>query len=192
MSLGKGVLYALIVGCEVGFWVALLAGLAARYLLKRERLSVFLLTCVPLIDLVLLLATVVDLRSGTAATFAHGLATAYIAYTVAFGSLAVGGADRWFAHRFAGGPPPAKAPAHGWGSVAYELKLWGRCLLAGCMIVALVIGVIALVDAPAKTQALELWLRIPFGTAAVWFVFGPLWSVVFFRREPSKEEVVLH
>ncbi len=124
-----------------------------------------------------------------ALTFAHGLATAYIAYTVAFGSLAVRWADQRFSHRFAAGPPPWKPPAHGWGSVVYELKLWGRCLLAGCIIVVLVTVVMALVDDPARTEALEQWLRMPVGTAAIWFVLGPLWSLVFFRREPAKEEV---
>jgi hypothetical protein len=130
MSLGEGTLYALIVGCEVAFWVALFSGLAFRYVLRWGRVSSFVLWCVPLIDVTLLAFTVLDLRSGTVATFAHGLATAYVGFTVAFGPITISWADQRFGHKFGGGPPPSKPPSRGWASVLYELKLWARCLLA--------------------------------------------------------------
>ena len=63
MSLGEGTLYALIVGCEVAFWVALFSGLAFRYLFRWSRVSSFVLWCVPLIDVALLAFTVLDLRA---------------------------------------------------------------------------------------------------------------------------------
>ena len=128
MSLGEGRLYALIVGCEVAFWVALFSGLAFRYLLRLPDRVAFVLWCVPLIDVALLAFTVLDLRSGTVATFAHGLAT--VGFTVAFGPIMVSWADQRFGYRFGGGPPPSKPPSRGWASVLYELKLWARCLLA--------------------------------------------------------------
>jgi hypothetical protein len=180
----EGVLYALIVGCEVAFWVVLGAGLAIRYVMGRKRLSALVLLCVPLIDLALLAFTVIDLRSGTVARFAHGLAIAYVAFTVAFGSVVIEWADQWFAHWFAGAPKPGPAPI-GWQAVAYELKLWGRCLLAVVIIYILLTAVLAFVDRPQSTGALQLWYRIPLGTALFWFLFGPVWSLVFFKREPS-------
>src|SRR5215475_5963343 len=186
MSLGEGTLYALIVACEVAFWVALLSGLACRYLLHWIRLSWFLLLCVPLIDLVLLTLTVLDLRNGNNATFAHGLAAAYVGFTVAFGPIMIDWTDQRFAHRFGGGPPPSKPPTRGWVSVLYELKLWARCLMAVCIIYLLLFAVIALVDQPDKTQALENWFRIPLGIAFLWFIFGPLWSLIFFKRERTE------
>ena len=106
-------LYVLILACEVGFWVVLLMALAVRYLLAKERLSRALLLCLPLIDLLLLIFTALDLRRGSAATFAHGLAAAYVGFTVAFGGIAVKWADAHFAHTFAAGPVPAKAPSLG-------------------------------------------------------------------------------
>jgi len=78
MSTGEGVLYALIVGCEVAFWIFPFAGLAFRYLLHSPRVSRFFLVCVPLIDVALLAITVMDLRRGTAATFAHATADRWI------------------------------------------------------------------------------------------------------------------
>jgi hypothetical protein len=185
MSPGEGTLYALIVGCEVAFWVALLSGFAFRYLLHWRRASRFFLWCVPLIDVALLAFTVLDLRAGTSATFAHGLATAYVGFTVAFGPIVVDWADQQFAHRFGNGPPPSKPPSRGWASVLYEVKLWARCLLAVGIIYALLSAVIVFVDQPGKTQALEIWYRIPLGTAVFWLIFGPLWQLIFFKRESN-------
>lgn len=182
---GSNVLYILIVGCEAAFWVVLFAGLAARYLLKWPRASSILLICVPLVDLALLAFTVMDLKNGATATFAHGLATAYVAFTVAFGSTVIRWADRRFAHRFAGGPPPPKPPV-GWANVRYELQLWGLCILAACIIYILLIGMIGLVNQPERTEALDIWFRVPLGSVFFWFVFGPLWSLVFFKRAPSR------
>lgn len=185
MDFGSNTLYVLIIGCEAAFWVVLLAGLAARYVLQWPRVSSILLISVPLVDLALLAFTVVDLNNGATATFAHGLATAYVGFTVAFGSTVIRWTDRHFAHRFAGGPPPPKPPV-GWASVRYELQLWGLCILAACIIYILLIGMIGLVDQPARTEALNLWFRIPLGSVFFWFVFGPLWSLVFFKRAPSR------
>lgn len=56
---------ALILAGEVAFWFFVLAGLASRYLLRLPRLGVALLACTPLVDLVLIVATVVDRRVGT-------------------------------------------------------------------------------------------------------------------------------
>ena len=179
-------LYWLIVGCEAAFWVVLVAALAARYLLKRERLSRVLLLTLPAIDLLLLAFTAVDLRSGTPATFAHGLATAYVGFTVAFGPIAVKWADSHFAHRFAAGPAPIKAPDRGWPLVWYDLQLWFRSIVAWIITVALLVALIAFIDDEATTQALHQWFRIALSSVVLWFVFGPIWSLVFFRREEKQ------
>lgn len=185
MNLGENTLYVLIVGCEVAFWVVLFSGLAARYVLQWSRISWFLLLCVPLIDLALLAFTVMDLNSGASATFAHGLATAYVGFTVAFGSTMIRWADQRFAHSFGGGPPPWKPPTRGWASVSYELRLWGRCILATCIIYVLLIAMIGFVDQPSRTEALNTWFRMSLGAVFFWFIFGPLWSLVFFKRVPT-------
>lgn len=185
MRLSQGTLYALVVACEIAFWAALCVGLAFRYLLQWRRASRAFLWAVPSIDIALLVFTVMDLRAGTNATFAHGLATAYVGFTIAFGSMLIRWTDQRFAHKFAGGPTPATSPAHGWPSVLYELKLWGRCLIAVAITWVLLSVVIALVAQPSRTQGLEIWYRIPLGTAFFWFVFGPLWQMAFFKHKPT-------
>ena len=170
-------LYALIVACEVGFWVVLLLALAVRYLLHKERLSRALLLCLPLIDLLLLAFTVMDLRRGAMGTFAHGLATAYIGFTIAFGGMAVKWADEHFAHRFAGGLEPTKAPSHGWAAIRYELYLLGRCIVACVITIALVEAILHFVGASERTQPLHAWQRYSFGCIVLWFFFGPVWGL---------------
>jgi hypothetical protein len=178
-------LYWLIISCEVAFWLVLALGLVARYMVQHERLSRMLLLSLPLIDLLLLVFTAADLKAGTPAAFAHGLATAYVGFTVAFGSLAVEWADQHFAHRFAGGPPPASAPDAGWAAVRYDLNLWFRCILAWIIALVLVIALIAYVGDEASTQPLHAWFRYALGSTFLWFIFGPAWSLVFFRRAES-------
>jgi hypothetical protein len=185
VNLDASPLYISIVACEAAFWFVLFSGLAARYLLRWRRASWLLLVSLPLIDVALLALTVLDLRKGANAAFAHGLAAAYVGFTVAFGSTVIRWADVRFAHRYAGGAAPLKPPTHGWGSLLYDLKLWGRCILAAGLIYGLLIGVIAFVNDPSRTEALNIWFRIPLGTIFFWFIFGPLWSLIFFKRAPA-------
>jgi len=179
-------LYALIIGCEAGFWLVLLLALVARYLLKREKLSRALLFSLPGLDLLLLTFTTVDLAGGTPATFAHGLAAAYVGFTVMFGSLAVKWTDQRFAYWVKAGPPPEKAPSLGWPAVRYEFMLWFRSIAAWIITLILLVALIAYIDNEAITAELNDWFRFAFGSVIVWFVFGPVWSLVFFRREKQE------
>ena len=175
-------LYFLIVGCEVAFWLVLLLSLVARYLLHRELLSQWLLRSLPAIDLLLLVVTALDLSSGTTATTAHGLAAVYVGFTIAFGSVAVQWADAHFAYRFASGPAPAKTPPTGWNPVRLEFGLWLRCIVAWVIAFALLEGLIAYVGNDAVTSPLQAWYKFGLGCVFFWFIFGPAWSLVFFRR----------
>ena len=97
-----------LVACEIGFWVLIALGLTALYVLRRPRLGAVLLILTPVVDLVLLAAAALDLRGGGEASFAHALAAIYLGFSVAYGHRMVRWADVRFAHRFAGGPAPAK------------------------------------------------------------------------------------
>jgi hypothetical protein len=176
-------LYVLIVACEVGFWVVLLLGLACRYLLRRELLSRALLLCLPLLDLLLLAVTAIDLRQGATATFAHGLAAAYVGFTVAFGAMAVAWADAHFAHRFAAGPTPARPPSRGWPAILHEFQLWARCIVACLLTMLLVEALVHVVGAGETTQPLLAWQKHAFGCIVIWFFFGPVWTLAASWRQ---------
>jgi len=177
------VLYFLIVACEVAFWLVLLASLAARYLWRRAQLGRRLMFSLPLLDLLLLLFAALDLSAGTPATLAHGLAAVYVGFTVMLGPLAVRWADARFAHRFAGGPLPAKAPTLGWPAVRFEFALWLRCVGAWAIALALIAALIGVLGRGPSTQPLELWFKVGAACIFFWFVFGPAWSLLLFRRE---------
>jgi hypothetical protein len=148
------VLILLIVAAEFAFWLTLLAGLVARYGLSRPRLGMALLLATPVVDLLLLAATTVDLRRGGEAALPHALAAVYIGVSVAWGERLVRWADVRFAHRFADGPPPERPPRTGRLHAARERREWLRHLLAwasGTSLLALGVLVVGDLD---RTQAL--------------------------------------
>ena len=123
-------LIVLIIAAEITFWLMLLSGLAARYLLRRRRLGMALLAATPVVDLALLAATTTDLRQGGEAALPHALAAVYIGVSVAWGKQMVSWADARFAYRFAGGPPPERPPQTGRLHAARQRREWLRHLVA--------------------------------------------------------------
>ncbi|MEU6255067.1 hypothetical protein [Streptomyces sp. NPDC047043] len=128
---------ALIVACEVGFWVLLAAGLAVRYLLRLRRTSVALLLCEPLLELLLFVVTAVDLKKGAEPSWEHGLAALYIGFTVAYGHYTIRWLDGHAAHRLTGAPKPVGPPRHGLARARHEGRLWLRTVVAAAVACAL-------------------------------------------------------
>jgi hypothetical protein len=171
-------LLPVIIAAEIGFWVLLAAGLTARYLLGRRRSGAILLASVPVVDLVLLVATVVDLSRGARADFTHGLAAAYIGVSLAFGHSMVRWADQRFAHRFAGGPPPWRPPSGGRARARYEWREFAKAGLAWAVSSGLLLAAIAIVGDAERTEALEAWivrLTLVLGIWALWPITHTLW-----------------
>ena len=169
----------LIAAAEISFWVVLGAGLAARYLWQRRRLSTILLASVPLVDLVLLVATVAHLARGATAEAAHGLAAAYLGVSIAFGPSLVGWADVRFAHRFAGGPPPVKLPRAGAARVRHEWREFGKAALAWTIGVGLLGVAIAVIGDAERTEALAGWIVRLTGVLAIW----SLWPLSYSAQQ---------
>lgn len=169
---------AFIIGCEIGFWLFVLAGLFSRYVLKLKRLGSVLLLCTPLVDLVLIVATVIDLRNGATANITHGLAAVYIGVSVAYGHRMIKWADERFAHRFAGGPPPARSPKHGREHAIHEAKLWLHHLVAWALGCAVLYAMVWFVGDEQRTSALlsvvKLW-TVVLGIDLLWSFSYLLW-----------------
>ena len=160
-----------IVACEIGFWVFVVLGLAARYLVRRRRLGAVLLAMSPVVDLVLLAAVLVDLRGGGTASFFHGLAALYLGASVAYGHKLVRWADTRFAHRFADGSAPVKRYGR-----AYARECWAdvaRTAVAVSIAAGLLWVLVALVDAPARTGA----LRDVYPILGIWLAIDLVWAV---------------
>lgn len=185
--LSENPLIFVIVACEIGFWVLLGAGLVARYLLRLRLLSTILLVSVPLLDVVLLIATAIDLRRGGEPSQVHGLAAAYLGFSVAFGHSMVRWADQRFAHRFAGGPPPWKPPKYGAERVRYEWREWGKCLLAWAIACGVLLLLIFFIGSSEQTAALWAWMARLTMVLLVWLIGWPVRVSVFVPREPVEE-----
>ncbi|MDO3412874.1 hypothetical protein QWJ34_24120 [Saccharibacillus sp. CPCC 101409] len=148
----------LIVACEVGFWFIVLLGLVTRYVLRLKKLGAVLLMLTPVVDLVLLGATVIDIRGGADVSFVHGLSAVYIGATVSYGHRMIKWADERFAYRFADGPEPKRQPKAGPEHAALERAGWYRHLLAWTIGSALLAGMILLIGDMDRAEALRLWI----------------------------------
>ncbi|MGH3786432.1 MAG: hypothetical protein ACRDRG_07730 [Pseudonocardiaceae bacterium] len=190
--LSKNPLVLLIAACEIGFWVMLGAGLAARYLLRARRLSAVLLLAVPALDVVLVAAALADVAGGSPPGLAHGLAAVYLGFTVAFGHSMIRWADARFGHRFATGPPPARPPRYGTAKVAYEWRGWGKAALAwaitlGVMLVIAAVGGTG-VPAPPDWFGDPMWswgARVSI-VVLIWLIGWPVWTTLDPPRESRR------
>jgi len=151
---------AFIIGCEIGFWLFVLIGLLCRYIFRLKKLGAIFLIATPLIDLALVIATIYDLRGGATATFAHSLAAIYIGVSIAWGHRMIKWADERFAHRFAGGPAPARKPKYGKDHARYERNGWLHHLLAWVIGAAILYGMILMVGDAVRTEVLFNTLRL--------------------------------
>ncbi|WP_106769512.1 hypothetical protein [Paenibacillus faecalis] len=155
---------ALIVVCEIAFWIFVLAGLSARYILGWKKAGGILLLCTPIIDLILIAVTVIDLKNGASAGLMHGLAAIYIGVTIAFGHRMIKWADQRFAYRYAGGPKPESKPKYGKSRARFERQGWYRHFMAWVLGALLLLGMVLIVGDVSRTKALE---RVALGWAVV-------------------------
>ncbi|MFF3344007.1 hypothetical protein [Streptomyces sp. NPDC002779] len=174
----------LIIACEVGFWVLLALGLAVRYLLKWRRTSVVLLLCEPVLELVLFVATAIDLKNGAVPSWEHGLAALYIGYTVAFGHYTIRWLDGHAAHRLAGAPRPPKPPRYGRARAVHEAKLWLRAVFGGAVALALLQLAVWYVGEDGDISSLRSFQWVAIRTVGIYGLIV-LSYTVFPRKEPA-------
>ncbi|MFF0259132.1 hypothetical protein ACFYR2_09915 [Streptomyces microflavus] len=147
----------LVVFCEVAFWVLLAAGLALRYVARKPRLGAAVLLCEPLLEVVLLVVTVIDLRNGAEPDWKHGLAAVYIGFTVGLGHHTIKWVDARVAHRWFGGPPPVKPPKYGMARAAHEWRTAARWILAAVVALGLLQAAVWYVGLGDGTASLQGW-----------------------------------
>ena len=85
-----------------------------------------MLLCEPLLEVVLLVVTALDLKNGAEPDWKHGLAALYIGYTVATATARSSGSTATPPTASAARPPPAEPPRYGTARAQHEGKLWLR------------------------------------------------------------------
>lgn len=177
---------SLIIICEVAFWVLLAGGLALRYPARMPRAGAAVLLCEPLLEVVLLIVTAVDLRGGAEPDWKHGLAAVYIGFTATHGHYMVKWADGHFLHRFAGGPPPVKPPRYGMPRAVHEWKMSARAVGAAAVAAALLQLAVWYVDDAGQSESLQVWqgrMGIVAGIAVIIALSYTIWP----KRDPGTE-----
>lgn len=153
----------LIIACEIGFWVLVLAGLGARYILRKKTLGAFLLICTPIVDFLLLIVTVIDLKNGAVATALHGIAAIYIAVSIVFGHQMIQWADGHFRYRFGNGEKPVNIK-YGKARARKERQKWYRHVLSWFIGGGILGSMILYINHYSQTEALVrilfLWTLI--------------------------------
>ncbi|WP_261720520.1 hypothetical protein [Streptomyces sp. FZ201] len=182
---GRVILF-LILACDVLFWVFLVGGLTARYAAGQRALGGALLLCVPLIDVVLLGATVLSIRGGAEPTVWHGLSAAYLGITVVYGHRTVRWADARFARRFDGAAAPPRPVFYGRAAVVDAWKSWFRFLLAYAISAGLIFGLVVLVSGPGEGAPLMVWLN-PLTKVLVYSMIWPVATTVRPGRAPEPQ-----
>jgi hypothetical protein len=176
----------LIIVCEIAFWLFVLAGLVTRYILKMKPLGGLLLLCTPLIDLILIFATIIDLRDGDKASVVHGLAAVYIGVTIAYGKRMIQWADERFAYWFAKGDKPTSKPKYGTEHAKYERQGWYRSLLGWTIGNALIFMIIFLVNDHERTK--ELYKVVGVWTSILVVDFLWSFSYTIFPKKPISKD----
>lgn len=177
---------ALIAACEIGFWVLLAAGLGARYLLRMPRLGLGLLLCEPLLEVVLLVATALDLKNGAEPNWTHGLAALYIGYTVGHGHRTVKWLDGHAAHRLGGAPKPVGPPRYGMPRARHEGTVWLGTLVGAVVATVLLQFAIWYVDDPSRVASLEGWRHVAWRAAGIHGLVA-LTYLIWPRKAPEGE-----
>jgi len=149
-----------IIGCEIAFWIFVAAGLSVRYLLGMKRLGLALLMATPIIDLLLLVATVVDLQRGATASMVHGIAAIYIGVSIAYGHQMIAWADRYFLFWFKGGENPRRRKAYGSAHASQERNGWFRHLAAYIIGSAFLLIMIWWIGDATRTAAFSNIVRV--------------------------------
>ncbi|MDQ1026077.1 hypothetical protein QF035_003659 [Streptomyces umbrinus] len=175
----------LIVLCEVGFWVLLAAGLAFRYLFKMPRTGLALLLCEPLLEVVLLVVTAMDLKDGAEPSWKHGLAALYIGYTVGHGHRTVKWLDGHAAHRFGGAARPVGPPRYGMARARHEGKVWMGSVVAAAVATGLLQVAIWYVGDSGSTGSLESWRYVVWRAVGIHGVIA-LTYLIWPKKAPER------
>ncbi|MBM7649470.1 hypothetical protein JOC78_002423 [Bacillus ectoiniformans] len=149
----------MIVACEIAFWVVIVLGLTARYILHLPKTGLVLLALTPVIDLILLTITGIDLYNGATATIAHGVAAVYIGISIAFGKSMIEWADERFRYYIKkDGPKPVKR--YGLEDARHYFKGWVRHCIAFLIGASLLGGMVYFINDASRTEALSGVLKI--------------------------------
>jgi hypothetical protein len=175
-----------IIAAEVTFWLLVVAGLCARYVLTWRTAGAVLLASTPLVDLALLALIMIDLRGGAEPHWSHGLGALYLGFSVAYGKRFVHWADRRFAAHRTGERPAPKPKLYGADKVRYEWRETGVFWLGIAVAAVILLGCIWLAGGPERGGELFAWVERLLLIGAASLIF-PISYMIWPRRAPEEQ-----
>lgn len=172
----------LIIFCEVAFWVVILLGLVTRYIFKLKKLGLFFLALTPVIDLILLITTAIDLMNGATAETPHAIAAVYIAVSLVFGkSMITWADDRFRYYVMKQGAKPYKPT--GLDYAKNYAKNWLKHLLSYLLGTGVLHLIVYLINDASRTTALDSVIHI----WTIVIVIDLIICISYFVWPPKKE-----
>ena len=150
----------IIIACEVSFWVVILLGLMARYLLQLQKLGFLLLASTPIIDLLLIIITSIDLYRGATATLAHGIAAVYIGVSLAYGKSMINWMDEKLQFYIMKKPSAKPVKRYGIPFAKHYGKGFIKHVVAFTIGVAILEMMIIYIQDPQRTEALNTMVSV--------------------------------
>lgn len=151
---------AWIITAEIAFWIVIFIGLVCRYRFKKPKLSIIFFALTPVIDLLLVLLTAMDLRAGTPASISHGIAAVYIGVSIAYGKTMITWADEKFQQWFLK-LPIEKKRLTGLAKGIHEIKMLGLHVIAyvisASLLYAMIVFIGELTDTSSLLQVMKVW-----------------------------------
>lgn len=169
----------LIIFCEVAFWVVILLGLVTRYVFKQKKLGLIFLALTPVIDLILLITTAVDLMNGATAETPHAIAAVYISVSIVFGKSMIQWADDRFRYYVMKEGSKPEKPS-GFAYAKLYAKSWFKHLLSYIIGTGILHLIIYLIHDKSRTEAMDgvihIWsivLIIDLAITISYFIWPP-------------------
>ena len=151
---------AWIIAAEIAFWFVILIALVCRYRFNKPKLSIFFFALTPVIDLLLILLTAMDLKAGTPASASHGIAAIYIGVSIAYGKTMITWADEKFQQWFLK-VQIEKQRLTGLAKGIHEVKMLGLHVLAYIISTSLLYAMIVFIgqhtDTSSLLQVMKIW-----------------------------------
>ncbi|TKI70554.1 hypothetical protein FC756_07840 [Lysinibacillus mangiferihumi] len=151
---------AWIIAAEIAFWIVILIALVCRYRFNKPKLSIFFFALTPVIDLLLILLTALDLKAGTPASASHGIAAIYIGVSIAYGKTMITWADEKFQQWFLK-ITIEKQRLTGLAKGIHEVKMLGLHVLAYIISTSLLYAMIVFIgqhtDTSSLLQVMKIW-----------------------------------
>lgn len=169
----------IILAAEALFWILVIAGMVARYVFRMPTASKFLLLAVPVVDIALLIAVIIELRSGQPAGIEHQLVGLYLGISIILGPGLIRWCDEKVRNLSSGKKRVPKVQKPFGAKMREELIFLAKWSLAVGVAFLINQGLMLVAINDAQREALSQASSMPLTSIVLVALFGPGWVLLF-------------